>query len=62
VPFFAIGGITQGNIAAVLRAGAHKVAVVRAIAQAENPERAARVLTAELERYPLRSGNDANAS
>jgi len=62
VPFFAIGGITQGNIVEVLHAGARRVAVVRAIAQAEDPERAARALTAEIERYPLRSGSDVDAS
>ena len=45
VPFFAIGGIDSCNIAEVLAAGASRVAVLRAIAQAADPERAARQLT-----------------
>jgi thiamine-phosphate pyrophosphorylase len=61
MPFFAIGGITQSNLAAVIAAGARRVAVVRAIAQAEDPERAARSLTAELERHLLGLERDANA-
>jgi thiamine-phosphate pyrophosphorylase len=48
LPFFAIGGIHAGNSAAVIAAGARGVAVVRAIAQAPNPERAARELRAAL--------------
>jgi thiamine-phosphate pyrophosphorylase len=46
VPFFAIGGIDAGNIQAVRRAGARGVAVVRALTQAPDPERAARQLRA----------------
>jgi thiamine-phosphate pyrophosphorylase len=49
VPFFAIGGIDAGNVAAVLAAGARRVAVVRAIADADDPERAARDLRAAIE-------------
>ncbi|HEY7961087.1 MAG TPA: thiamine phosphate synthase [Solirubrobacteraceae bacterium] len=48
-PFFAIGGIDVENIAAVRDAGATRVAVVRAIAEAEDPEAAARTLRAALE-------------
>lgn len=44
LPFFAIGGIDAGNAASVIDAGAHKLAVVRAIAQAADPELAAREL------------------
>jgi thiamine-phosphate pyrophosphorylase len=44
VPFFAIGGIDAGNAAAVVEAGARRIAVVRAIAQADDPETAAREL------------------
>ncbi len=44
MPFFAIGGIEQANIGAVLDAGAARIAVVRAIAEAQDPERAAREL------------------
>jgi thiamine-phosphate pyrophosphorylase len=46
VPFFAIGGIDTGNAAAVVGAGAQRIAVVRAIAQADDPEAAARRLRA----------------
>ena len=44
VPFFAIGGISADNVAAVLAAGARRVAVVRAIARAVDPAAAAREL------------------
>ncbi len=48
VPFFAIGGIHAGNTAAVLAAGAQRVAVVRAVAEAPDPGRAAADLRAVL--------------
>lgn len=48
VPFFAIGGIDAGNAGAVVAAGARRVAVVRAIADAGDPEAAARALRAEV--------------
>jgi len=48
-PFFAIGGIEQANVGAVLDAGATRVAVVRAIAEAADPEAAARGLRAALD-------------
>jgi thiamine-phosphate pyrophosphorylase len=44
VPWFAIGGIDSGNVAEVVAAGARRVVVVRAIRDADDPERAARVL------------------
>jgi thiamine-phosphate pyrophosphorylase len=44
VPFFAIGGITSQNINNVRAAGASRVAVVRALTEAADPERAARGL------------------
>jgi len=44
VPFFAIGGIDATNAAAVIDAGATRIAVVRAIAHAADPEAAAREL------------------
>ena len=47
VPFFAIGGIDAGNVAAVRRAGARRIAVVRAIAAAADPAAAARMLRPE---------------
>jgi thiamine-phosphate pyrophosphorylase len=48
VPFFAIGGIDAVNLAAVLAAGARRVAVVRALTQAADPEPTARGLVAQL--------------
>lgn len=43
-PWFAIGGIDAANVADVVAAGARRVAVVRAIGDAEDPERAAHEL------------------
>jgi thiamine-phosphate pyrophosphorylase len=48
VPFFAIGGIDAGNVGAVCDAGAHRIAVVRALTEAPDPERAARELRTAL--------------
>ncbi|WP_290513590.1 thiamine phosphate synthase [Aeromicrobium sp.] len=42
LPTIAIGGITAGRVPAVLRAGAHGVAVVAAVWQALDPPRAAK--------------------
>jgi thiamine-phosphate pyrophosphorylase len=44
VPFFAIGGLNAANVGDVLAAGATRVVVLRAIADADDPERAAREL------------------
>jgi thiamine-phosphate pyrophosphorylase len=44
VPWFAIGGIDESNAAEVVAAGATRIAVVRAIGDAKDPERAAAVL------------------
>ena len=49
-PWFAIGGIDGGNVGDVVAAGARRVAVVRAIGDAADPERAARELREALER------------
>jgi len=49
LPFFAIGGINTANVAAVHDAGAHRVAVLRALTDADDPELAARALRAGLE-------------
>ena len=43
-PWFAIGGIDETNVADVVGAGAMRIAVVRAIGDAADPERAARTL------------------
>ena len=48
-PWFAIGGIDETNVADVVAAGAERVAVVRAIGDADDPDRAAAALRAALE-------------
>jgi thiamine-phosphate pyrophosphorylase len=48
VPWFAIGGIDTANIRDVVAAGAERIAVVRAIGDAPDPERAAAQLRAAL--------------
>jgi thiamine-phosphate pyrophosphorylase len=53
VPFFAIGGLHRDNLAAVIDAGAQRVCVLRAINDAEDPERAARELRKLLDTQPL---------
>jgi thiamine-phosphate pyrophosphorylase len=47
-PWFAIGGIDAANVGEVVEAGARRIAVVRAIGDAEDPERAAAELRAAL--------------
>ena len=47
-PWFAIGGIDEANVADVVAAGARRIAVVRAIGDADDPERAAAALRAAL--------------
>jgi thiamine-phosphate pyrophosphorylase len=44
IPWFAIGGIELGNAADVVAAGAERIAVVRAIRDADDPAAAARSL------------------
>ena len=53
VPFFAIGGIDASNVAAVVEAGARRVAVVRAIAEAADPRAAAAQLRAAIAEEPI---------
>jgi thiamine-phosphate pyrophosphorylase len=48
-PWFAIGGIDSGNAAAVVAAGARRLAVVRAIRDAADPRAAAAELRAAIE-------------
>jgi thiamine-phosphate pyrophosphorylase len=48
LPFFAIGGISSANAEAVRDAGAERVAVVRALTEATEPERAASELRRRL--------------
>jgi thiamine-phosphate pyrophosphorylase len=49
VPFFAIGGIDAGNVAAVVAAGAQRVAVVRAIRDAADPAAVTRAIRDRVE-------------
>ncbi len=55
IPYVAIGGIDASNIHEVLSAGATKIAVVRAVFAARNPENAARELKDKIRRN---HGND----
>ena len=59
VPFFAIGGLDAHNAGEALDAGAARVCVLRAIAAAESPERAARELRRLLDAAPIRAGAQA---
>jgi thiamine-phosphate pyrophosphorylase len=49
VPWFAIGGIDTSNVSEVITAGAERVAVVRAIMQADNPTSATEELLSVFE-------------
>ncbi len=55
IPFFAIGGITLSNIEEVLRAGARRVAVVRAITESKDPKAAADELQKALDKGPAKA-------
>jgi thiamine-phosphate pyrophosphorylase len=48
VPWFAIGGIDTKTVADVVRAGARRIVVVRALADADDPEAVARDLRARM--------------
>lgn len=50
IPWFAIGGIDPNNINDVIDAGAHRVAVVRSLMQAEQPTLVAQYLLSQLNR------------
>jgi thiamine-phosphate pyrophosphorylase len=52
VPWFAIGGITLGNVEQVLAAGATRVAMVRALLDAPDPAEAARGFADALRAVP----------
>jgi thiamine-phosphate pyrophosphorylase len=47
-PWFAIGGIDTTNVHKVVREGARRIAVVRAVAEADDPAAAVRVLLGQL--------------
>ncbi len=53
VPFFAIGGISSANVDAARAAGARRIAVVRALTEATDPEATARRLRGPLTPDPL---------
>ncbi|HEY2440900.1 MAG TPA: thiamine phosphate synthase [Solirubrobacteraceae bacterium] len=48
-PFFAIGGLNRDNAASVRAAGGRRIAVVRALTEAEDPEQAARDLRSAID-------------
>ncbi|MBE9180742.1 thiamine phosphate synthase [Oculatella sp. LEGE 06141] len=57
IPWFAIGGIDSDNVQDVLHAGAKRVAIVRAIMEAENPTLITQYLLSQLTRTSsLRAG------
>jgi thiamine-phosphate pyrophosphorylase len=56
MPWFAIGGIDASNVADVVSAGASRIAVVRAIGEAPDPEAAARLLRDALASAPAPLG------
>jgi thiamine-phosphate pyrophosphorylase len=53
VPFFAIGGIDEANVESVVDAGARRIAVVRAICDAADPQAAAVALRAAITGEPI---------
>ncbi|MDH6055426.1 thiamine phosphate synthase [Umezakia ovalisporum] len=53
IPWFAIGGIDANNINDVIQAGAERVAVVRAIIQAEHPTLVTQYFVSQLHRTKL---------
>lgn len=52
-PWFAIGGLDAGNLSSVTERGARRIVVVRAIADAADPDAAARRLRAGLESHAV---------
>jgi len=50
IPYFAIGNIHEGNIKTITAAGIRQAAVCRAILEAKDPNRAARLFDKELKR------------
>ncbi len=58
-PFFAIGGLDADNVGEALDGGASRVCVLRAVANAENPEQAASALRGLLDATPIRAGGTA---
>jgi thiamine-phosphate pyrophosphorylase len=59
IPWFAIGGIDATNVAAMLAAGATKIVVLRAIANAADPRQAAADLRAAVTHTPAKTPDGA---
>ncbi|MGZ4195582.1 MAG: thiamine phosphate synthase [Solirubrobacteraceae bacterium] len=57
VPFFAIGGISTANVGAVAAAGAERIAVVRALTEADDPARVAAELRSAVDRAGAQVGS-----
>jgi thiamine-phosphate pyrophosphorylase len=57
LPFFAIGGISTANVKDVATAGAERIAVVRALTDADDPERTAAELRSVIDRAGARVGS-----
>lgn len=55
LPWFAIGGLNESNLAAALDAGARRIVVVRAITEAADPVAVAARLRTKLDSVPLRA-------
>ena len=59
MPWFAIGGIDTHNVQEVLSAGAHRISVVRAIMQADQPTLATQYFLAQLNQKQILQGRKA---
>ncbi|MEO0539586.1 MAG: thiamine phosphate synthase [Cyanobacteria bacterium P01_A01_bin.105] len=57
MPFFVIGGVNLENLATVTQAGATRVALVRAIMQAENPTLASQQLVQQMRAIPTQQSH-----
>lgn len=62
LPFFAIGGIDPSNVDAVQAAGATRIAVVRALTEAEDPEPVAALLRKTSHAAPRRRTSEAGVA
>jgi thiamine-phosphate pyrophosphorylase len=57
MPWYAIGGIDTDNLAAVIAAGARRVAVVRAIMQADVPQKAVQQMLQQLQENQVQAAD-----
>lgn len=55
IPMVAIGGINLNNVDSILEAGADGICVISAVCSAEDPEKAAHLLTEQIESYRYRT-------